>query len=136
MIRDTTGLSFNRGLRGLLVRVGTIAQGVGWSDPPPTPRTSASVVTDLHDLLMRAAVSPPYVIVGASARNAGNVRDRPLIVLTAGYWAPPGFEKQAADYHDVWVHELQAGLARLSTRRKQVVLDAGHDMVEAPDAVP
>ena len=236
--------------------------GVGWSDPPPSPRTSVTVVSDLHELLNRAAVPPPYVLVGASiggeyariytsrypsdvaglvlvdsshpdqqepafmlspfnrmsptgrqlicaalpfmarfgilrfmasrmggsvpspsnpereilvrlnaqpkalrteaeegcaatdggrvvptvgtgnpeldgaARNAGSLGDRPLVVLTAGrYWAPPGLEKQSADYHEIWVHQLQASLARLSTRGQQVVVDAHHDMDEAPDAV-
>jgi len=236
--------------------------GVGWSDPPPSPRTSSTVVSDLHDMLNRAAVPPPYVLVGASiggeyariytsryprdvaglvlvdsshpdqqeppfmlspfnrvsprarqiicatvpfmarfgilrlmasrtggpvpsqsspereilaklnaqpkglrtdadqgcaatdggrlvptlgtgnpeldnaARNAGSLGDRPLIVLTAGrYWAPPGLEREAVDYHEVWVHQLQASLARLSTRGQQVVVDAHHDMAEAPDAV-
>jgi pimeloyl-ACP methyl ester carboxylesterase len=236
--------------------------GVGWSDPPPSPRTSVSVASDLHEILRRASVPPPYVLVGASiggeyariyaghypqevaglvlvdsshpdqqeppfmlsplnrmspharelictalpfmsrfgvlrfmasrmrrpvpsqastqqeilaklnaqpkqvtvdaeqacaatndgrfvptagsgnpeldnaARNSGNLGDRPLIVLTAGrYWASPGLEKQAADYHEIWVHQLQASLAQLSSRGRQVVVDAHHDMSEAPDAV-
>lgn len=236
--------------------------GVGWSDPPPDPRTSASVVGDLHELLRRAAVAPPYVLVGASvggeyirvyahrfppdvvglvlldsshpdqrepvflqspfnlmspakrhlicmglpfiarfgilrliashmrrpvstpsweqsdilaelnsrptamrvdaeqtcaatddgrlvspigtgnpeldnaARKAGSLDNLPLIVLTAGrYWAPQGYEKEAAEYHGIWVRDLQASLARLSTRGKQEVVNAHHDMSEAPDAV-
>jgi pimeloyl-ACP methyl ester carboxylesterase len=236
--------------------------GVGWSDPPQGPRTSASVVSDLREMLRRAGVAPPYVLVGASiggeyarvytsrypqdvaglvfvdsahpdepepvfmlsafnrmspgarrslctalpfmtrfgilrfissrmggpvpsqpsteseilaklnarpealradaeqgcaatdggrlvptrgtgnpeldgaARNAGSLGDRPLVVLTAGrYWAPPGLEKQAADYHELWIHQLQASLAQLSSRGRQVLLDAHHDMEEAPDAV-
>jgi pimeloyl-ACP methyl ester carboxylesterase len=236
--------------------------GVGWSDPPQSPRTSATVVSDLHEMLGRAVVPPPYVLVGASiggeyariytnsyphdvaglvfvdsshpdqqeppfmlspfnrvsprarelictalpfmarfgilrfmasrmggpvpsqfspereilaklnaqpkalrtdaeqvcaatdggsliptlgtgnpeldnaARNAGSLGDLPLIVLTAGrYWAPPGLERQAADYHEIWVHQLQASLARLSTRGRQIVVDAPHDMDGAPDAV-
>ena len=236
--------------------------GVGWSDPPHSPRTSASVVSDLHEMLSRATVAPPYVLVGASiggeyariyasryphevagvvlvdsshpdqqepafllsafnrmsphgrelicaalpfmarfgilrfmasrmggpvpsesspdreilaklnsepkalrtdaeqgcaatdggrlvpargtgnpeldtaARNASSLGDLPLIVLTAGqYWTPPGLEKEAADYHEIWVHQLQASLAKLSTRGRQVVVDAHHDMSEAPDAV-
>jgi len=234
--------------------------GVGWSDPPPSPRTSASVVGDLHQALSQARVAPPYVLVGASiggeyariytsrypgdvaglvfvdsshpdqhepafmqspfnrmsprarefictalpwmarfgilrfmatrmsgppqsgreheimaklnarpeplridaeqtcaatdggrkvpttgtgnpelddaARNAGGLGDRPLIVLTAGrYWAPPGLEKESADYHQVWVHQLQASLAQLSTRGRQEIVDAHHDMDEAPDSV-
>lgn len=40
--------------------------GTGWSDPPDQPRTSASVVHDLHETLHRVGVAPPYVLVGAS----------------------------------------------------------------------
>jgi pimeloyl-ACP methyl ester carboxylesterase len=71
-----------------------------------------------------------------AARNAGSLDCRPLVVLTAGrYCAPPGLEKQAADYHELWIHQLQASLTRLSTRGRQVVLDAHHNMDEAPEAV-
>jgi pimeloyl-ACP methyl ester carboxylesterase len=226
--------------------------GVGWSDPPSSPRTSASIVSDLHEALHRAGVLPPYVMAGGSvggeyvhiyaarypsdvaglvlidssvpdmhepnfylgpmnrmsastrhliclalpamarfgiirfearserrpsppdftpeqasvlakleaqpeafrtdaeqacaatdegrivpregggnpdintaARNAGSLGDRPLVVLTAGkYWAPPGFEKEAAEYHDIQVHRLQVSLVHLSTRGRQVIVDA------------
>lgn len=237
--------------------------GVGWSDPPSSPRTSASIVRDLHEALQRAGVLPPYVMAGSSvggeyahiytarypadvaglvfidsavpdqhepefmlsplnrmsgstrhlicmglpaasrfgiirfgtsrerrppssdftqeqnstlakleaqpkafetdaeqgcaatnegrivpregggnpdindaARNAGGLGDRPLVVLTAGrYWAPDGLEKEAAEYHDFWVHQLQTSLVRLSTRGRQVVVDAGHGMEESPDSI-
>jgi pimeloyl-ACP methyl ester carboxylesterase len=234
--------------------------GVGWSDPPSSPRTSASIVSDLHEALQRAGVLPPYVMAGGSvggeyvhiyaarypsdvaglvfvdssvpdmhepdfalsplnrmsgrtrhlicmalpamvrfgivrfvasrerpfssgteqakilakleaqpkafrtdaeqacaatdegrmvpregggnpdindaARNAGSLGDRPLVVLTAGrYWAPDGFEKEAAEYHEIWVHQLQASLVRLSTRGQQIVVDAGHGMEESPDSI-
>jgi pimeloyl-ACP methyl ester carboxylesterase len=236
--------------------------GVGWSDPPSSPRTSASVASDLHEALQRAGVLPPYVMVGGSVggeyvriytaryptdvaglvlvdsatpdqrdpdfmvapinrmsgrarhlicialpmmmrfgvlrfvaskerrprpsdftpeqgntlakleaqpkahetdaeqacaatdegrivprigtnpdidnavRNSGSLGDRPLVVLTAGrYWAPPGFEKEAAEYHEVRVHQLQASLVRLSTRGRQVIVDAQHDMAESPDSI-
>jgi pimeloyl-ACP methyl ester carboxylesterase len=237
--------------------------GVGWSDPPSSPRTSASVVSDLHEALQRGQVLPPYVMAGGSvggeyvhiytarypsdvaglvfidstvpdqhepdfmlsplnrmsgrtrhlicmalpaasrfgivrffasrerrpspddftpeqastlarlevqpkafvtdseqgcaatdegrivprdgggnpdinnaAKNAGSLGDRPLVVLTAGkYWAPDGFEKQAAEYHEIWVHQLQASLVRLSTRGRQVVVDADHGMSQSPDSI-
>ena len=237
--------------------------GVGWSDSPSSPRTSASIVSDLHEALLRAGVLPPYVMAGGSvggeyihiyaarypsdvaglifidsavpdqhepdfmlsplnrmsgstrhlicmalpaasrfgiirffanrerrpsppdftpeqasvlakleaqpkafmtdaeqgcaatdegrivpregggnpdindaARNAGSLGDRPLGVLTAGrYWAPDGFEKEAAEYHEVWVHQLQASLVRLSTRGRQVVVDADHGMSQSPDSI-
>ena len=236
--------------------------GVGWSDPPSSPRTGAGVASDLHEALRRAGVLPPYVMAGGSVggqyvriytasyptdvaglvlidsatpdqrdpdfmvapinrmsgrtrhlicvalpimtrfgvlrfvtsgerhfpppdftpeqagilakleaqpkayetdaeqacaatdggrivprtgtnpdinnavRNAGSLGDRPLVVLTAGrYLAPPGFEKEAAEYHEVRVHQLQASLARLSTHGRQVVVDADHGMTQSPESV-
>jgi pimeloyl-ACP methyl ester carboxylesterase len=71
-----------------------------------------------------------------AARNAGSLGNRPLIVLTAGrFWAPSGLEKEATEFHDIWVHQLQASLAQLSTHGSQIIVDAHHDMSEAPDAV-
>ncbi len=237
--------------------------GVGWSDPPSSPRTSASVASDLHEALRHAGILPPYVMAGSSvggeyvhiytarypsevaglvlidssvpdmhepdfalapinrmsgstrhlicmalpamtrlgiirfmtsrerrlpppdftpeqarvlakleaqpkaftadaeqgcaatdegrivpregggnpdinsaARNAGSLGDRPLVVLTAGtYWAPDGFEKEAAEYHEIWVHQLQASLVHLSTRGRQIVVNAAHGMEESPDSI-
>jgi pimeloyl-ACP methyl ester carboxylesterase len=227
--------------------------GEGWSDPPAGARTSASIVNDLHELLHRARVAPPYVLVGASvggeyvhiftakfpdevagmvlvdsshpdqhepmsmksqfnvmapaarqffctampvlarlgflrltmgappgfahpplepknaatisrvmanrpeaiaataeqscaatdngrnvpdggtgnpevddaARRAGPLGDRPLLVLTAGraFEPPdPDGKKESADFHEVWMHQLQPQLAALSTRGQQVIV--------------
>ena len=237
--------------------------GVGWSDAPSSPRTSASIVSDLHEALHRAGVLPPYVMAGGSvggeyvhiytahypsdvaglvlidtsvpdmhepdfalsplnrmsgstrhlicmalpaaarfgiirfatsgerrpappdltpeqasilaaleaqpkafladaeqgcaatdqgrivprdgggnpdinnaAKNAGSLGDRPLVVLTAGkYWAPGGLEKEAAEYHETWVHQLQASLVHLSTHGRQVVVDADHGMSQSPESI-
>jgi pimeloyl-ACP methyl ester carboxylesterase len=40
--------------------------GEGWSDPPPSPRTSAMITNDLHEALQRGGISSPYVLVGWS----------------------------------------------------------------------
>ncbi|PYT79238.1 MAG: hypothetical protein DMG40_17140 [Acidobacteria bacterium] len=40
--------------------------GEGWSDLGPFPRTSVAIAKDLHELLERAGVLPPYVFAGAS----------------------------------------------------------------------
>jgi pimeloyl-ACP methyl ester carboxylesterase len=40
--------------------------GLGRSDPAPVPRTSLDVAKDLHALLERAHIAPPYVIAGQS----------------------------------------------------------------------
>ena len=241
--------------------------GVGWSDPPDRPRTSATIVNDLHETLRRAGVNPPYVLVGGSvggmyiriftqkypsevaglvlvdashpdqreppamkspvsrvpawvretmcaafplaartgvvrlmqpgrvpvprkfseeqrrtyaalkkqvktsvaagqqsclatdggrvfretgtgnpevddaARNSGDLGDRPLIVLTGGRdneMSPRNAEeRQIADFRNVWVNDLQASLAKLSTRGKQVIVPKAGHMIgdEVPEAV-
>ena len=78
--------------------------------------------------------------VDDAARRAGSLGDRPLVVLTAGkYDTPddPAEARQAAQFQDVWIHQLQASLARLSTRGKQIVVDkADHGIAdEAPEVV-
>ncbi|HLZ11749.1 MAG TPA: alpha/beta hydrolase [Candidatus Acidoferrum sp.] len=40
--------------------------GIGWSDSGPYPRTSAAISADLHELLKRAGIPAPYVLVGGS----------------------------------------------------------------------
>ena len=40
--------------------------GLGWSDLGPMPRTADRMVEELHTLLERAAIPPPYVLVGHS----------------------------------------------------------------------
>jgi pimeloyl-ACP methyl ester carboxylesterase len=40
--------------------------GMGFSDPTTTARDAVAIVGDLHALLRRAAIAPPYVIVGHS----------------------------------------------------------------------
>lgn len=40
--------------------------GEGWSDPAPTARDSATIVHDLYELLQRAPVASPYILVGHS----------------------------------------------------------------------
>jgi pimeloyl-ACP methyl ester carboxylesterase len=226
--------------------------GEGWSDPGPFPRTSAASAKDLHELLQRAGVAAPYVLVGhslgglnvrvynglypnevagmvlvdsaheeepkrapkfmlgptlpqslwyplhltvraaerfglvrllspsvplpddptqrtraqivealrqqpksvanrsgdatvpesyAQAHAAAGLGDRPLIVLTRGKPLSPSgnpeMDRQSAAYEQVWMHELQAQLARLSTRGRQVIVESsGHGVPEeAPAAV-
>jgi pimeloyl-ACP methyl ester carboxylesterase len=78
--------------------------------------------------------------VDQAAIGAGNLGDRPLIVLSAGqYWKPddPVAAKQIADFHETWVNQLQPELARLSTNGKQVIVEnSDHGIPEkAPGAV-
>ena len=72
-------------------------------------------------------------------RAAGNLGDRPLIVLTAGKTGPvpPEIQADMTAFRKVWVDELQPSLARLSTRGKRVmVMDSDHMIpLEDPQAV-
>jgi hypothetical protein len=73
-------------------------------------------------------------------RRAGDLGDRPLIVLTAGhpYDPDPSLTKeQMARQDEMWIDGLQAEEARLSSRGKQIVVpDSGHMIpFERPDAV-
>jgi len=40
--------------------------GLGWSSPCRTPRTPGNIAVELHDLLERAQIEPPYILVGHS----------------------------------------------------------------------
>ena len=40
--------------------------GYGWSDEGPSPRTTDQIVEELHKLLQKASIPPPYVLVGHS----------------------------------------------------------------------
>lgn len=40
--------------------------GFGWSDGGPLPRTAGRIAGELHELLRRAGVGPPWILVGHS----------------------------------------------------------------------
>jgi pimeloyl-ACP methyl ester carboxylesterase len=40
--------------------------GYGWSDPAPFPHPASAIAGDLHRLLRKASIAPPYVLVGFS----------------------------------------------------------------------
>jgi pimeloyl-ACP methyl ester carboxylesterase len=80
--------------------------GFGWSDAGPMPRTAGRIAGELHQLLQRGGVAPPYVLVGHSfgglvmrlfaARHPGDVAGLILIEpAIAEAWARPGREQQA-----------------------------------------
>ncbi|MSV29090.1 MAG: alpha/beta hydrolase [Bryobacterales bacterium] len=77
---------------------------------------------------------------GMQARSAGGLGDRPLVVLTAGkaeYDPSNATEaKLANDEQQIWIHDLQAQLATLSTRGKQLTVNSTHGIPwEAPENV-
>lgn len=76
-------------------------------------------------------------------RAAGNLGDRPLVVLTAGKSAdasqlPAGFpKKDFDDFHEIWVNDLQVKESRLSTRGKRIMVPDSDHMIpfERPDTI-
>jgi pimeloyl-ACP methyl ester carboxylesterase len=75
----------------------------------------------------------------AQIRAAGNLGDRPLIVLTAGKVDEGIYDNpaDAAAAQKVWVDVLQKDLVGLSSRGKQIIVaDSGHMIpMERPEAV-
>jgi pimeloyl-ACP methyl ester carboxylesterase len=75
--------------------------------------------------------------ISAQMRAAGNLGDRPLIVLTAGQpfrVGDPEADKELVAFHEIWVHQFQAQLARLSTRGRQVIVEHSNHAID-PDVV-
>lgn len=225
--------------------------GLGWSDEGPFPRTAVATSRDLHELLQRAHIAAPYILVGHSlgglnarvftamyrsevaglvlvdaahedeprrappfmlgktaprwawhplwtiahaakaigllrliaprvnipanpsqasadqilaalraqpksvatlfdpsgpdsyqqAEQSGTFGELPLIVLTRGKTGtnphPSEMDRQFDAYTQVWMHEIQPKLARLSSIGEQVIVpESGHDIPrEAPQAI-
>jgi hypothetical protein len=73
-------------------------------------------------------------------RTAGNLGDRPLIVLTAGKVPTVATLPEGAtleELHRVWVDELQISEAHLSRRGKRIMVADSDHMIpfERPDAI-
>ena len=76
-------------------------------------------------------------------RSAGNLGDRPLVVLTAGKdpdpkLLPKGLSpKDFSDFREVWVKDLQVREAHLSSRGKQIIVPDSDHMIpfERPDTI-
>jgi len=79
----------------------------------------------------------------AEVKAAGNLGDRPLVVLTAGRSAdpkllPPGIDKKdIEELQRIWINDLQVQEMHLSTRgKRQIVEDSTHMIpLERPDTV-
>jgi pimeloyl-ACP methyl ester carboxylesterase len=80
--------------------------GFGWSDAGPLPRTASRIADELYALLRRAAVRPPYILVGHSfgglvmrlwaARHRDEVAGLVLIEpAVPEEWVAPGDEQRA-----------------------------------------
>ncbi|HET7106379.1 MAG TPA: alpha/beta hydrolase [Candidatus Acidoferrum sp.] len=89
-----------RALAGSFRVVSYDRAGLGWSELGPMPRTADRMVEELHNLLERAAIPPPYILVGHSfggltmplfaARYSDEVAGMVLVdPVVAAEWNPP-----------------------------------------------
>jgi pimeloyl-ACP methyl ester carboxylesterase len=84
-----------------------------------------------------------FVESAKEVRAAGNLGDKPLVVLTAGKSADPsqlpaGFpKKEFDDFHEIWVNDLQVKESQLSTRGKRFMVSDSSHMIpfERPDTI-
>jgi pimeloyl-ACP methyl ester carboxylesterase len=132
--RDQRDTMLDRVLAPLLFHLGIdrLKTAVGWDGHESLPKELRQELLYLHQrsedagMAEHAADSTSWDQV----RSAGNLGDRPLIVLTAGkpYDPDPLLSKEELDkQNDMWINVLQVEEARLSTRGKQVVVpDSGH----------
>jgi pimeloyl-ACP methyl ester carboxylesterase len=129
----------------LAARVGLVRlllQGTGPRRDAP-PGFSADQGATLHGLELQtksfvaAAVCNFEEKISVQMRAAGNFGDHPLIVLTAGKpmtLGDPEVDRELAAFHDIWVHQLQPQLARLSTRGRQLIVENSGHAID-PEAV-
>ena len=76
--------------------------GMGFSDGGPLPRDANAMVTDLHTVLQRANVAPPYVLVGHSIAGlyALLYADRYLQDVAGMVLVDPSFPNQTQVLHE------------------------------------
>jgi len=77
--------------------------GMGFSDGGPLPRDANAMVTDLHAVLQRAHIAPPYVLVGHSIGGlyALLYADRYLQQVAGMVLVDPSFPNQTQALHAV-----------------------------------
>ena len=129
----------------LAARVGLVRLLLKTSQPPRNipPGFTAEQAATFQGLELQtksfeaAAVCNFEEKVSEQMRTAGNLGDRPLIVLTAGQpfrVGDPEADKELAAFHEIWAHQLQPQLARLSTRGQQVIVENSGHVID-PNAV-
>jgi pimeloyl-ACP methyl ester carboxylesterase len=102
--------------------------GFGWSEAGPLPRTAGRIADELHQLLQRAALPGPYVLVGHSygglvmrllvSRHAEDVAGLVLIEpAIPEEWASPSAEQDAMIRRGVRLCRYGVGAARSGIAR-------------------
>jgi hypothetical protein len=89
----------------------------------------------------RASELEAIQISAEQGRDAGNISEKPLVVLTAAKNSDTSLQSRLTErdfeaYRRTWVNDLQMRLARLSKRGKRIVVQSGHDIPsERPDTI-
>ncbi|MBV8897623.1 MAG: alpha/beta hydrolase [Acidobacteriaceae bacterium] len=90
----------------------------------------------------RASELEQIRVSAEQARAANHIRDKPLIVLTAGKVSDASLVNglsatDLAAYQEIWANDLQKRLARLSVRGRHIIVpDSSHDIpTDRPDAI-
>ena len=102
--------------------------GLGWSDLGPMPRTSGRMVDELHTLLRRASLAPPYVLVGHSfggltmplfaARFPNEVAGMILVdPVVSAEWNPPSDHDRKQTHIGAVICRRSASLSRIGLLR-------------------
>lgn len=102
--------------------------GFGWSEPGPLPRTAGRIAAELDELLRRAQVPPPYLLVGHSfgglvmrllvARRRDHVAGLVLIEpAIPEEWANPGESQRQSIARGVKLCRYGAAAARRGVAR-------------------
>ncbi|MGA7341173.1 MAG: alpha/beta hydrolase [Terracidiphilus sp.] len=66
---SATNLNWRRIQRSVAQFTGTASydrSGLGWSSPCRTARTPSNIASELHEMLQRGGIKPPYILVGHS----------------------------------------------------------------------
>ncbi len=120
----------------LMHRLGILRMGLRQTEPRPASFSKEawdevlylSDTTNSYRTSFREGAA--WMESAEQVRNSGSLGAKPLIVLTGG-------RGYGAKLRALWVDGLQAGMAQLSSKGKQVVLNnSGHGiMLEAPNAI-
>ena len=116
--------------------------GFGWSEAGPLPRTAGAIADELHTLLDRARVPPPYVLVGHSFGGlvvrifAGRHPERTagLVLVDPAHpeeWLEPGEDAQRQIGKGVRLCRYGATAARLGIARAVAALATAGALVPA-----
>jgi pimeloyl-ACP methyl ester carboxylesterase len=147
MKKESEQLEFQRKVAPILIFFGVARLTSAEEGPANLPKRFLDEIKylELQPKFIEATASEiqNFSASAAEVRAAGNLGQRPLVVLTAGKDPDPKdlpkeMEKRDLDeFRKIWMNELQVKEAHLSTRGKQVIVPDSAHMIpfERPDTV-